>query len=72
MELLSTAKAAQFIGVPEATLRTWRHTGRAGQHPSPRSFRAGKRVLYIREDLEAWVRACAEAEAKERRQVVSR
>jgi predicted DNA-binding transcriptional regulator AlpA len=37
---------------PVATLRYWRHLG-----TGPRSFRLGRRVLYRRDDLHAWIDA---------------
>jgi excisionase family DNA binding protein len=49
-ELLTIAEAAELLRAPVATLRYWRHLG-AG----PRSFRLGRRVLYRREDLQAWI-----------------
>ncbi|WP_223881163.1 helix-turn-helix domain-containing protein [Nesterenkonia ebinurensis] len=69
---MNTKRAAEFLGVPEGTLRSWRHHARSGEHPAPPSFRAGKRVLYVREELEAWVTACTQAEAKAQGQVMSR
>ncbi|MCX2934721.1 helix-turn-helix domain-containing protein [Mycobacterium sp. CVI_P3] len=35
------------------TLRYWRHTGTAG----PPSFKLGRRVLYRRSDVDAWLQA---------------
>ena len=49
-ELLTITEAAELLRAPVATLRYWRHLG-AG----PRSFRLGRRVLYRREDLQAWI-----------------
>lgn len=37
---------------PVATLRYWRHLG-----TGPTSFRLGRRVLYHRDDLHAWIDA---------------
>jgi excisionase family DNA binding protein len=51
-ELLTIAEAAEFLRAPVATLRYWRHLG-----TGPRSFRLGRRVLYRRDDLQAWVEA---------------
>jgi excisionase family DNA binding protein len=45
-------EAAQYLGRPPKTLQTWRHEGRG-----PRSARVGGRVVYDREDLDAWVDA---------------
>ena len=49
-ELLTIAEAAELLRAPVATLRYWRHQG-----TGPRSFRLGRRVLYRREDLHAWI-----------------
>jgi excisionase family DNA binding protein len=49
-ELLTITEAAEFLRTPVATLRYWRHLG-----TGPRSFRLGRRVLYRRVDLHAWL-----------------
>jgi excisionase family DNA binding protein len=49
-DLLTIAEAAELLRAPVATLRYWRHLG-----TGPRSFRLGRRVLYRRDDLQAWV-----------------
>jgi excisionase family DNA binding protein len=49
-ELLTIAEAAELLRAPVATLRYWRHLG-----TGPRSFRLGRRVLYRRDDLHAWI-----------------
>jgi len=51
-ELLTLPEAAELLRAPVATLRYWRHLG-----SGPRSFRLGRRVLYRRDDLQAWVDA---------------
>ena len=51
-ELLTIAEAAELLRAPVATLRYWRHLG-----TGPRSFRLGRRVLYRRDDLLAWIDA---------------
>ena len=50
--LLIIAEAAELLRAPVATLRYWRHLG-----TGPRSFRLGRRVLYRRDDLHAWIDA---------------
>lgn len=50
--LLSTAEAANRIGVPEGTLRYWRYMG-----IGPQSFRVGKHVKYRLEAIESWLTA---------------
>lgn len=49
-ELLTITEAAELLRAPVATLRYWRHLG-----TGPRSFRLGRRVLYRRADLHAWI-----------------
>lgn len=49
-ELLTITEAAELLRAPVATLRYWRHLG-AG----PTSFRLGRRVLYRREEVHAWI-----------------
>ena len=51
-QLLTIAEAALLLRAPVATLRYWRHLG-----TGPHSFRLGRRVLYRREDLHAWIDA---------------
>ncbi|HZH23253.1 MAG TPA: helix-turn-helix domain-containing protein [Geodermatophilus sp.] len=41
-----------LLRAPVATLRYWRHLG-----TGPHSFRLGRRVVYRREDLHAWIDA---------------
>ena len=49
-DLLTITKAADLLRAPVATRRYWRHQG-----TGPHSFRLGRRVLYRREDLHAWI-----------------
>ncbi|MBA3250758.1 MAG: helix-turn-helix domain-containing protein [Geodermatophilaceae bacterium] len=49
-DLLLTDEVAACIRVPAATLRYWRHCG-----TGPRSFKVGRRVMYRRADVEAWL-----------------
>jgi excisionase family DNA binding protein len=51
-ELLTITEAADMLRTPVATLRYWRHQG-----IGPRSFRLGRRVLYRRDDVHAWIDA---------------
>jgi excisionase family DNA binding protein len=53
-ELLTITEAADLLRAPVATLRYWRH-----RNSGPRSFRLGRRVLYRRDDLRAWIDARA-------------
>lgn len=51
-DYMTTAELAELLRVPTETARYWRHVGRG-----PRAFRipGGRRVLYAREDVEAWL-----------------
>jgi len=51
-ELLTIVEAAEVLRTPVGTLRYWRHC-----NTGPRSFRLGRRVLYRRDDLHAWIDA---------------
>lgn len=53
--LLRLADAAEAVGVSENTLRAWRSRG-----VGPVGFKVGRRVMYRREAVEAWL---AEQEA---------
>ncbi len=52
LDLLTMGEAAALLRAPVATLRYWRHLG-----TGPHSFRLGRRVLYRRDDLDAWIEA---------------
>jgi excisionase family DNA binding protein len=47
---LTTAEVSAMLGIPENTLRWWRHQGRG-----PASFKIGSRVVYERASLEQWI-----------------
>ncbi len=51
-ELLTITEAALLLCAPVATLRYWRHLG-----TGPHNLRLGRRVLYRRDDLHAWIDA---------------
>jgi excisionase family DNA binding protein len=59
-DFLTTAEVASLLRVPSETVRFWRHVGKG-----PRSFKipGGRRVLYAREDVEAWLAAARAARA---------
>ena len=46
--------------IPEATLRWMRHVG-----TGPKSFKLGRRVVYKRADVEAWIEEQYQASVKE-------
>lgn len=49
-ELLTISEAADLLRAPVATLRYWRHIG-----SGPAGFRLGRRVVYRRADVQAWI-----------------
>ena len=50
--LLTTDEVARYFRTMPGTVRYWRHVGKG-----PRSFRAGRRVLYRESDVRAWADA---------------
>jgi predicted DNA-binding transcriptional regulator AlpA len=60
-DLLTTAEVAQIMRSPVSTLRYWRHLG-----TGPHSFRLGRRVVYRRADVTAWLLEQAQAGRAER------
>ncbi|WP_066588021.1 helix-turn-helix transcriptional regulator [Corynebacterium provencense] len=48
--LLDTADLAEYLGIPEVTLRTWRHRGLG-----PRHFKLGRKSFYKATDVEEWL-----------------
>jgi predicted DNA-binding transcriptional regulator AlpA len=54
--LLNLEDVSALLQVPVATLRYWRQRGEG-----PPSFRLGKRVMYRRSDVGAWVDELATA-----------
>lgn len=51
-ETMTLVEVAQEQRISPATLRYWRHRGEG-----PKSFKLGRRVMYKRADVEAWVQA---------------
>ena len=50
--LLTTEETATLLRLSPSTLRVWRY-----KRTGPKSFRAGGRVLYRRDDVDAWLSA---------------
>lgn len=55
--LMTMEEAAELLHMPVATLRFWRHKG-----TGPASFKIGRRVMYRRADVEAWIEEQIKAE----------
>jgi excisionase family DNA binding protein len=54
LELLTIEEVAELTRLPVATLRWYRATGKGG----PKSGKiGGRRVMYRRADVEAWIQA---------------
>ena len=49
-ELTGTGDIARTIGIPEATLRYWRHIGYG-----PPSVKLGRRVYYRKDEVLNWI-----------------
>lgn len=49
-EYLTTGEVADTLRTPVETVRYWRHVNKG-----PKSFKVGRRVLYAREDVEAFI-----------------
>lgn len=52
-DLLTLGEVAEMTRTTPGTLRWWRHLGTRG----PKSFRIGRRVMYRRGDVDAWLAA---------------
>lgn len=63
-ELLTTAEVADLVRATPSTVRFWRHAG-----TGPAGFKVGRRVLYRRADVEAWIAAQERAEQRHPRRL---
>lgn len=52
MKLLRVPEVSELTGIPEATLRFWRHVG-----TGPPSAKLGRRVVYREAEVIAWIDA---------------
>lgn len=50
--LLRVEQVSQMTGVPENTLRYWRHVG-----SGPKSAKLGRRIVYREADVTDWINA---------------
>lgn len=60
VSLMTLAEVAKAVGIPENTLRYYRHQGNKG----PKSGLVGGRVMYRQQDVIDWVNAQFDNEAK--------
>ncbi len=58
-QLLTTADLADMLRTSPATVRYWRHTGYG-----PPGTKVGRRVLYDRQDVEAWLARLGASEVR--------
>ncbi len=60
-EYLTTQEVAELVRAPAETVRYWSHAGRG-----PRSVKIGRRRLYRRADVQAWLdeQYASQAEAR--------
>lgn len=56
-EYMITVEVAELARTSAETVRYWRHVGKG-----PKSFKVGRRVLYDRADVEAWLDAAKAGE----------
>lgn len=67
MDLMTTQEVADYIKVPAATLRYWRHQG-----TGPKFFRlGGKKVMARRQDVDAWLMEQINRERDDKDKLVS-
>lgn len=52
---MTTEEVAELLRTSSETVRYWRHADKG-----PKSFKVGRRVLYAREDVEAFIAAARE------------
>ena len=57
-DYMTTEEVAELLRTSPETVRFWRHCGRG-----PKSFKVGRRVLYARQDVEAFIAAAREGES---------
>lgn len=49
---LTVDEAARMVRTSADTMRYWRYAGKG-----PRSFKLGRRILYLRQDVDEWIAA---------------
>lgn len=52
MDFLTTEQLSELTGIPQPTLRYYRHANQG-----PASFRLGRRIVYRREEVMRWIAA---------------
>lgn len=59
-ELFDTRGAAEYLKHSVITLEQWRMKGKG-----PKFYKPSDKVLYYKEDLDAWIKDCAQPENQE-------
>jgi predicted DNA-binding transcriptional regulator AlpA len=59
-------EVSELTGIPVDTLRYYRMQQGRGEDVGPPSFRMGRRVKYLKSELQAWIRAQEEQERARR------
>ena len=56
---LSESEAAEYIGLSRSTLRQGRCDGRRENRiPPPPYLKIGRKIAYLRDDLDRWLETC--------------
>jgi excisionase family DNA binding protein len=55
---MTTEEVADYVRTTSETVRYWRHVGKG-----PLSLKVGRRVLYARADVDAWLEAAKQVPA---------
>lgn len=58
---LSTQDAAEYLGIRGETLARWRSERRSLGVEQPNFYRIGKKIFYLKDDLDAFLRERGEA-----------
>lgn len=59
MDLMTIEEVSRDYRIPANTLRFWRQ-----RREGPPSFKLGRRVMYRRADVDAWIEAQVQADAQ--------
>lgn len=56
-KIYSSKETAEYLSIPEGTLRTSRSSGLLYSTPAPKFKKLGKKIFYLKTDLDAWIDA---------------
>lgn len=57
-DYITTHEFAEQVRTSPETVRYWRHIGKG-----PKAFKVGRKVLYVRSEVEEWINAARKAAA---------